>query len=205
MLATRHSAVRARSPGTSTHPHHPLPLTDPGLRAAHHACAVVALVLTSGQGEVPQAHRKLGSGATQNSEKSTEPRPRYPGNARPTGSARARLRNRGEAGVPVQTAPPATEKAAACGELAPLPRACAARKPPQLRRNATSMAADPRSREPTEVFPHRVLPSSDFLAPASTPAYLVPTLPCPALPSSCQDPGGPLSQTACTRLSSHPL
>lgn len=98
---------------TSINPCHPHQRTNPGPLAAHHACAVVALVLTSVPGEVPHAQRKLGSGATQNSKKPTEPRSRCPGNARPTGSAPAYLRNRGEAGVRTQTAPPATEKAAA--------------------------------------------------------------------------------------------
>lgn len=55
--------------GTSINPCHPHQRTNPGPLAAHHACAVVALVLTSVPGEVPHAQWKLGSGATQNSKK----------------------------------------------------------------------------------------------------------------------------------------
>lgn len=170
----------ALNPGQTRYhstPHHTQQLTNPGLRGAHHACAVVAPVLTSGLGEVTRSHRKLGSRATQNSEMAKEFRSRYPGNARSTGSAPAYLRNRGEAGGPTQTAPLATEKAAACGEPAPLPRACAVPRPSAL--HACSVITDPRSKEPTEVFPHQVLSSSDFLPPPS--GWLTWSPPCPAL------------------------
>lgn len=178
VMATRHSAAPLSIPDKpGITPHHTQQLTNPGLRGAHHACAVVAPVLTSGLGEVTRSHRKLGSRATQNSEMATEFRSRYPGNARSTGSAPAYLRNRGEAGGPTQTAPLATEKAAACGEPAPLPRACAVPRPSAL--HACSIITDPRSKEPTEVFPHQVLSSSDFLPPPS--GWLTWSPPCPAL------------------------
>lgn len=116
-MATRHSAVRlsVRDKPDVT-PQHPQQLTNPGLRAAHYACAVFAPVLTSDLGAVTRSHRKLESRTIQKSEKPTEVCSRYPGNARPTGSAPAYLRNRGAASVRTQTASPATEKADACGE-----------------------------------------------------------------------------------------
>lgn len=199
-MITRHSTAPLSIPDKpGITPHHPQQLTNSGLRGAHHACAVIAPVLTSGLGEVTRSHRKLRYGATQNSEMATEFRSRYPGNARSTGSAPAYLRNRGEAGGPTQTAPLATEKAAACGEPAPLPRACAVPRPSAL--HACSIITDPYSEEPTEVFPHQVLSSSDF-CPLHQAGLPGPHL---ALPSSCQDPGVPLSLTACPCLSSHPL